>query len=176
MGVACGGGGGWSRTVHSERQDEGAGEMPLDPPGVGGPCTTRCRLPAAAMPSAPLSPTLPAPSSATGRGREAPLLRPPVVVGGGGDCALPSPPAAASPGGPAPPQRRQCAGGAAPSLVGLPFSGNRRMASSYRATSAMQPAELPSRSCAVWHLGQHHTRRRLTLTLTKLQWLQPWVL
>ena len=58
-----------ARTVHSERQDEGAGEMPLGPPGVGGPCTTRCRLPAAAMPSASLSPPLPAPSSATGCGR-----------------------------------------------------------------------------------------------------------
>ena len=40
----------------------------------------------------------------------------------------------------------------------------------------MQLAELLSLLCAVWHLGQHHTRRSLTFTLTKLQWLQPWVL
>ena len=126
VGCVCGG----AHTVHSECQDEGSGEMPLSPPGVGGPCTTRCRLPAAAMPSAPLSPPLPAPSSAIGRGREASLRGQPVVGGGGGDGAQQSPPAATSPCGPAPPQHRQCAGGAALSLVGLPFSGNRRMASS----------------------------------------------
>ena len=40
----------------------------------------------------------------------------------------------------------------------------------------MQQAEFQSLLCAVWHLGQHHARCRLTLTLTKLQWLQPWVL